>query len=276
MTRNVLKLGVLLISGVFFFISCSDDNVNATSNLLPEEVQSVILVDDLTSDINNVIDDDAFLIAGKEEVSNKSVVDDCVVRTVEIDDANGTKTVTLDFGDGCTGKRGRELKGKIVIEYTEAANEFSKEITFIDFSVDGHQISGTKSVNKIQENASGNKEATHVVNIVTTLSTGEVLTLEGTRVREKIVGSDTEERGDDVYLISGNWRFVNKDGVEVIVTIVDELRREYACKYIVSGLKEISKDGVKSTLDFGDGTCDNKATLTDENGNSSEITLRRR
>ena len=75
--------------------------------------------------------------------------------------------------------------------------------------------------------------------------------------------------------ISGSWESVNRKGVARASTITTNLRREYACRYIVSGVLEISRDGIKATLDFGDGTCDNKATVTDANGKTKEISLKR-
>ena len=44
--------------------------------------------------------------------------------------------------------------------------------------------------------------------------------------------------------------------------ITEALRREAFCKNIVSGKLEITKDGTSSILDYGEGECDDLATLT--------------
>ncbi|CAL2090997.1 hypothetical protein [Tenacibaculum sp. 190524A05c] len=278
MTLKDFKLKILTVIGMVVLASCSNnDGMDAVeTDLSTDDVEAVVLADDITSDIDNILEDDDtdFNLLGKGIDQSKSSVSDCVVRTVEENPNENTVTITLDFGDGCVGKRGREFKGKIIIVYERTDTGYSKSVTFEEFSVDGNQLEGSKSVVKVKENANGNKEATHTVDLTLTLSTGEVVTLEGTRTREKIEGDDTFLRGDDVYLISGNWKFVNKNGVEFTGNIIEKLRREYACKYIVSGITEISKNGNVYTLDFGDGSCDNKATLTNADGESREISLR--
>jgi hypothetical protein len=278
MILKVFNLRLLAIIGMVVFASCSEnDGIETTeTDLTTDDVEAVVLADDITADIDNVLEDDDndFNLLGKGIDQSKSSVADCVVRSVEVNPNENTVTITLDFGDGCVGRRGREFAGKIIIVYEKTDTGYSKSVTFEGFSIDGNQLEGSKSIVKVKENGNGNKEATHTVDLSLTLSTGEVVTLVGTRVREKIEGDDTLLRGDDVYSISGNWKFVNKNGVEFTGTIIENLRREYACKYIVSGVTEISKNGNVYTLDFGDGSCDNKATLTNAAGESMEISLR--
>lgn len=281
MTAKVLKFGLMMLLGAMVFMSCSDEEgvtMNDSVELSTEDIQDVVVADDITSDIDNILEDDDidFNLLGRSTDSSSSSVADCVTRTVEADPTSETLTITLDFGDNCTGPRGKELSGKIVIVYQKTDTGYSKEVSFDNFSVDGNVIEGSKSVVKVKDNGNGNKEATHTVNISVTLATGETVSLEGTRVREKIAGDDTLIRGDDVYLISGSWKFVNKLGNEFTGNITEKLRREYACKFIVSGITEITKNGVAYTLDFGDGNCDNIATVTNSTGESREIMLRRR
>lgn len=277
MTLKTLKtsIGFLSILGFLVFTSCETNNENITEELTTEELLNIALADDLSSDVNDVLSDDEAEggFSGRSAVSRKHHPD-CAERTVE-DTADG-KIVTIDFGTGCEGKRGKIFAGKIIIEYKESATEKSKTVSFENFSIDENTVQGVKSVVKIDANGNGNPEATHTVDMTITLTTGEVLTKKGTKIREKIEGADTDDRGDDVNLTSGSWESVNKDGVVKNATITTNLRREWACKYIVSGVVEITKDGVTSTLDFGDGSCDNKATLTDANGNVEEITLKKR
>lgn len=280
MTRKFLTLRLFAIVGMIALASCStnDGMEGLEAELTSNDVETVVLADDITSDIDNILEDDDndYNLLGKGVDQNRSSVADCVIRTVEQNPNENTVTITLDFGDGCEGPRGRTFKGKIVIVYERTNTGYSKSVSFVDFSIDGNALEGSKSVVKVKENSNGNKEATHTVDLTLTLATGEVVTLEGTRIREKIEGDDTHLRGDDVYLISGNWKFVNRNGVVFTGTIIEKLRREYACRYIVSGVSEISKNGNVYTLDFGDGSCDNKATLTNAEGQSREISLRNR
>lgn len=267
------KLAYLSIIGLLLFASCQTNDELSLDGVTADEALTVVLADDISTEIEEVVEDDG-VASGLESrgTSSASNHPSCVERT-SVETANG-KIVTLDFGDGCEGKRGREFAGKIIIEYVKTDTSFSKTVSFEDFSVEGNAVEGGKSIVKVKENANGNPEATFTIDITITLESGEVILRKGTKVKEKIAGADTDDRGDDVYSISGNWESINKKGVVKTATITTNLRREWACKYIVSGVVAISKDDVTATLDFGDGSCDNLATLTDADGNSKEITLR--
>lgn len=274
--KNVQKkLVYLSIIGLLLFASCeSSDEVNNFDETLTEEALNVVLADDISTEIEEVVEDDSAESGYESRNSNTtSNHPNCIERSVE-ETTNG-KIVTLDFGDGCEGRRGREFAGKIIIEYVKTSTSFSKTIAFENFSVEGNAVEGGKSIVKVKENANGNPEGTFNVDITITLESGIVITRKGNKVREKIEGADTATRGDDVYSISGNWESVNKDGVVKTATITTNLRREWACKYIVSGVIEISKNDKKVTLDFGDGSCDNLATITGADGNTKEIALKR-
>jgi len=69
-----------------------------------------------------------------------------------------------------------------------------------------------------------------------------------------------------------------RDGTIFTSTISTDkpLRREMACRFIVSGVVQISKGDRQGTFDYGDGTCDNKATFTNSKDEVKEITLRKR
>ena len=57
--------------------------------------------------------------------------------------------------------------------------------------------------------------------------------------------------------------------------ITTPLRRELSCRFIVSGVLEISRNDNTASLDFGDGSCDAKGILTQPDGTESEVFLRR-
>jgi len=277
------KASFLSIIGLLIFSSCDSNNdldTDIASLLTAEEAKNVILSDDFSDDIDNVVEDDAKAngFEGKNADSSKnpsgSYLPSCAERTSE-DTATG-KIVTIDFGDGCVGRRGKEFAGKIMIAYVRSGDSYSKTVTFEDFTVNDNTVEGSKSISKVTANSNGNPEKNHTVDITVTFTTGEIVTKKGTKTKEKIEGADTDDRGDDVYSISGNWESTDKDGVVKTAEITTNLIRTYACRYIVSGIVEITKDGAAYTLDFGDGSCDNLATLTDANGNVEEITLRRK
>ncbi len=282
--RNIL---FLFLIGFVAFASCeSNEDIQMNSDTLTaEEALQLVLVDDISAEVDDVIEDDAILGESYAITSDattslsmpnqtKGNHPDCLQRTVE-DTSNG-KTVILDFGEGCSGKKGSIFSGKIIIAYVKADGSFSKTITFENFFINGNAVEGGKSISKVRENNNGNPERTYEVAMSVTFTTGETMFTNGKRFKEKVYGADTSERGDDVVLITGNWEVVRKNGNVKSAAIVKSLRREYACKYIVSGTIDITKNTALYTLDFGGGSCDNKATITNASGAVKEISLRKR
>jgi len=84
---------------------------------------------------------------------------------------------------------------------------------------------------------------------------------------------DPNVLGDDVSTISGTASGTDRNGETFSVNITTPLRREMACRWVTSGVMTLKLDGKKDrTIDFGNGTCDNDATLTID-GNTFEFDL---
>jgi hypothetical protein len=78
---------------------------------------------------------------------------------------------------------------------------------------------------------------------------------------------------DDVYSITGSSSgtvYIGTNSFQWTATITQPLIHKFLCPWNVSGAIEITSANAKSTFDFGDGTCDRKASLT-INGNIFEI-----
>lgn len=84
---------------------------------------------------------------------------------------------------------------------------------------------------------------------------------------------NTSDPADDVLtVVSGNASGKNREGRNFSVTI-NNLTKPANCKYITKGTVQISPSGISTrTIDYGDGTCDDKANIT-VNGNTFQITL---
>jgi hypothetical protein len=94
------------------------------------------------------------------------------------------------------------------------------------------------------------------------------------RMREWIEGDNTYIRWDDVYLITGTSEGVRPSGLTWTKEIITPLRRELTCRFLVSGSIEIApEDKPVRLLDYGNGDCDNIATVT-VNGQTYTIYLR--
>ena len=215
-------------------------------------------------------------MASKNEGDRGNGRPDCVVKTVEMDGT--TRTVTFDFGEGCEFPNGHIIAGKIIIshEYDVDAMTMTVTQTYEGFTFNDVTVEGQNTIVRTKENENGNPQSVKTMNVTMTWLDGETASRVGTKTREWIEGYDTREWGDNVFEITGSWTTTFKDGTVVSATIITPLRREMACRFIVSGVVELTKNDVTGMLDYGDGTCDNVAVYTDADGVETEITLRKR
>jgi hypothetical protein len=147
--------------------------------------------------------------------------------------------------------------------------------TFEDFYLNGSKIGGVIEVTKLFINPAGKPQANKTIDITITTKEGSVFTMKGEREREWIEGSATYDRADDVFLIAGAYSISDDNGEVYAHRIMEPLRRELSCPFIVKGTIEIFRNSRTVIIDYGDGACDALATL-EVNGKLREITLKQK
>ena len=276
------KLLILVVISSFLITSCNDnDTIDLSEPISADEAVALAEVDDISDDVNNIIDD--YLVSNENlasrsdsEAEKTEDFSPCLTKTIVLTET--TKTVTLDFGDGCELPSGNILSGKIIMSHAIDTNVQSLTIThtFENFFFNDISIEGGNTIVRVRENENGHPQSTIIFATTLTWPDGVYAIREGTKVREFIEGYDTRTFGDNVFLITGNWSATFRDGTVFSSNIIEPLRREMACRFIVSGVVELHKQERSGTLDFGDGSCDNVAILTNEAGEEFEIILRRK
>lgn len=189
------------------------------------------------------------------------------------------KTVTIDFGGGCKGPDGHIRKGKIVTVYTGPLSVPGKKssTTFVDFFIDSIQVKGTFYV---QNSSTSNQRA------FTTSLVGGKLVYSQTKYNEyafektvmQIEGNGSPNfPGDDIFKVTGKSRATlinNGTNTKWTAEISEPIIKKFTCKWISKGIVTVTYNGVVVTkLNYGNGDCDNKATLT-INGQTINITLK--
>lgn len=145
-----------------------------------------------------------------------------------------------------------------------------KTITFENFFIDGHQIEGIKTV----ENIGDRSYTITVSNGKITFPDASIYTRNANRTRVWQEGYETPFNVlDDEYDITGSATGVNRQGNTYTHTIGTALRIRIGCPWIVSGTLTLEVGDATALLDYGNGDCDNQATLT-INDNTYTITLR--
>ncbi len=275
-------IGTLLFATLLIF-SCNKDE---TDQEVPEVDQTFDVAELKASDETELISEEVLNIAedvyATDEIMETSksfytsdYLPDCVTITTVV--TSTSKEKTIDFGEGCELPNGNVLSGIIYLSYLKdmdlATNTLS--LSLENFVFNGVAVEGSASVERMRSNANGNPQADAVASFSAEWPDGATASFTGNRTREWIEGFGTGFWGDNVILISGQGTYTGKLGNVFMKETITPLRRELACRFIVSGILEISRNDATASLDFGDGNCDAIGILTQPDGSSQEIFLRR-
>lgn len=273
MKLSIVKISAMLAM-VFFLASCEKEELESNDS---ESAQTSLNSEGLMEEIENEV-------ALRTSPNYSGSTSDCPTVTHLNTPGTYPNTITLDYGpDGCIGPWGHERKGQIVIEVSDQyfTQGSIRSVTPVNFSIDDWQFEGNRVVTNLGENSDGNLHwSVEVSNAQVTDPDGAVATWEASRVRTLIAGANNETVEDDIYEITGGSSGVGRRGQAFTATITVPLVKPMNCKWIVSGVREVTaqQDGQQArsrTLDFGNGDCDDKAMLTFANGTQREITIRR-
>ena len=78
---------------------------------------------------------------------------------------------------------------------------------------------------------------------------------------------------DDIFLITGNASVTNAAGARRTATILSALQKKYICRNIDKGSIKFQGPNHIAVLDYGNGECDNIATISINGRPSRTITL---
>jgi hypothetical protein len=257
---------------IFSFSSCNKQaGLDQTSvNVADDEAVGDVVFEDISNTVDVA---DITLSNYQDGTYGKSVTvsDSCPSVTIDHpSDAVWPKTITVDYGNGCTGFYDNTRSGKIVIVVTGPGKTVGSKrtITFDNYFFNGIRVEGTRTV----ENMGYNNNQNMVFSVK--LTDASVIERSVDHQREWIAGFDTKNIWDDEVLITGTSSGVTINGVAYTNTITTALHWTRACKFIVSGVVNIEREGKESVqLDYGTGNCDAVATVT-KGDETKQITLR--
>lgn len=200
-------------------------------------------------------------------------ISDCA--TVSVSDTIYPKTITIDYGSGCTDKKGRIKKGKIIINISDSMKIAGsvKTVSYEDFYVDSDKIEMTSTFKNTGKNSSGNWVLVNDYIQKITRSNGEIITETYADTIEWLSGFETIDKSDDIFSKTGGGTINVNDSIVFNRNIIKALVFDASCGSITSGIIELVKNGDNILINYGDGTCDSKATVS-INGVSEEINIR--
>jgi hypothetical protein len=273
-TINFLT-GVAIIALGFSVSSCKKDKVDAISSDTVVALQDQAQANDMLDDVDNEADD---VVNGNSSLKS-AMVDDTTILTGRVvvwtTNNDGTRTAVITYINfqNPLAKNERVKNGviRIVVTGKRSENTYKRVVTFENFTINDNKIEGTKTIEKT---------ADYVYKI--TMTDGKItftdssfITINYVRTRTMVEGQSTPLYiWDDAYTFEGSANGLTRKGEQYTREITIPIKVYTAYRFPVSGSFTFTCGDNTFTLDYGDGTMDDKATIT-KNGVSKEITLRK-
>ena len=264
MKRKLLYLSYFLtIIALLFVFSCQKDKTTTVTDNTPFNANSVeknAVVATATFDELNDFAQSGFDATGLKGETFGSCP------TVSVNFMTTPFSISLDWGTGCLYSDGITRSGTIVMTLSGLMSEKNSVATMKieNYIVDGKKISGTTKITYLGLNVGNNWPRYSIV------SEGKiefpdksVVSFKSESVRLQAEGTKTTSITDDVWRTEiQSASGVNKDGTKWTGKTTKVMIKKGDCKWYNSGTFVITpENGDVKTIDFGDGTCDNKATL---------------
>lgn len=279
-------LSALLCTGLLTMNGCKkDEESTSQSEQIAEEETAM---DELSSMIDAQIDE---LAGNDQEASSapslKSAATTYPAVTVTFPNETrwpriitidyGPENVTLTVGNGANARE-VDFRGKIVIEKTgpHFASGSIWDVSFESFYINDNAIEGSLYYKNNGKNDRNNWVFTWTTGLRLTTTDGEWIVREVTKTREMTAGSLTPANiWDDEFTINGTAVGSNSKGWSYTHALANVVVKRL-CRFPVSGTITINNTLTTFELDYGDGTCDSSATITDTSGNVTTISLGKR
>jgi hypothetical protein len=304
---KIINVGVLalMLTGLLTIVSCKKNSELPGTN--ETEISGIAAEDDAVTDAvyNDVFDDvmgadnevgvtgTGFLggraaNGGIADVSRETAVDSmggfaCLTITREKlnPPAQFPIKITYDFGNGCVGNGGHFRKGKIITIYTGRliVPGSIATTTFVGYQVDSFKIEGTHVIKNLSTPQEFKYEVSLFNGKITNVNNGKYMKREAVHVIKQVQGLGTPFFPlDDVFQITGGARGeTNRSGAAIFwsrtILPAEPVIKKFTCHWFVEGKVKIERSNAPTAiLDYGNGNCDNLATIT-VNGNTRVIVL---
>jgi hypothetical protein len=280
MIKKLLLSTSILVAVTLLIFSCQKTITKSTAIDEGGYGEDNARAEQISSDVQNISDEAAnsssigFLKGSNEN----SVLSSCA--TVLHDTVSIPHVITIDFGPvNCLCADGRYRRGKIIVTYQGhyADSGSTHTISFDGYHINNNAITGYKTVTNMGHNNNGYLYFKVIADDTLTFASGAVRTWGCNRTRTWIAGDSTITRQDDVYEVSGTSTLSKPNGNSFTANITTPLLIARNCQWIKAGVVQIvpaitNANQYTRIINYGNGTCDNQATLT-VNTQSIPITL---
>lgn len=296
-TNRVLAWTITGVAVATIFFACkkevttdtapNNDTDNKTIGVAQHEAVVSAVFNDWFETTAKIGIEQGMYLARQANPTNTALADIPSCPSAELLDATGNtwpKRVVIDFGTSCVNNYGVYRSGILNVTFTGPL--FNPTSTIViepsNFTLNGKAIAGRFVISNASfSKTTGMQYTTELTGGKVTLADTLVINYACKKTVKQIEGFELDRPfqnlSDDVYSITGTASLSYDKGPvtgsTATFTTQDALIKKWSCQYISKGKLKVDFNNVSGVIDYGDGTCDDKATIT-VGDKAKEITLK--
>ncbi|RBL93036.1 hypothetical protein [Chitinophaga flava] len=190
------------------------------------------------------------------------------------------KQLVIDYGDACRDSYGVTRSGKVYITvYGLLFGPNSNIAIRLDgYKYNGIPVQGRDSIYNVTYNATtGVQYTTEITGGRMLFSDTLILGYTSKKTVKQTAGAGTPTPNDNVYNVEGTASInYEKGGPAGSATFTTQtpLVKATACQWVSQGKLQVALGNLSGIIDYGNGVCDNKATITVNGDKVKEIILK--
>ena len=251
---------ILLFTLGLFVASCSDDQEDPVNEeeLTQTELRTIVETDAIAASADTILAD---LYSTGINPSGRNAT--------ECYEVTYTETGYTAVFNNCVLNGTDNANGTVTVVYSTEPGTAAFTATYVDFYVGNVKLNGTRSFTLIADPNQSSISFSVSSDMTAEFSDGEVISESGSREFTFTFGDSLET---STYALTGSWELEVGENVYT-VNITSALSGNLGCAYLTSGSMTVNKNGLEVGVDFGDGSCDDIATIIYPNGATEEVTL---
>lgn len=257
--------------------TANSDGIQSTLELSSNDAIGENMVDDATGILLATSIDNNFSGRSSGTLTNQRMQNlNCA--TVTIAPLQGfPKNISIDFGPGCSNTaNGIIRKGKVTVVVSDSLRKSGSVsvMNFDNYFAGGFKIDGTITWTNTSQGIAKSWQR-KCENGKITASDGRYWLFSGIKNILQTEGAGTlRNLADDIYSVTGQHTITNANGISAASAIIQPLELKFSCENIDKGTVQTQGANHIAVIDFGDGTCDNLASISID-GNAPHTVLLR-
>lgn len=170
-----------------------------------------------------------------------------------------------------------KVRGKLLIEQSGPlfATGTERTVEYNGFYINNYKLEGETQFVNNGLNDGSNYEFSWIASLKATATSGRWVSRSVSKVREMVSGAGTPLNvWDDAFLVNGTAVGLNSSGWAYNHLLNDVLVKRI-CRFPVSGTVEVENSLASFVIDYGNGECDNVASIIKSDGSTVTVRLDR-